>query len=186
MAGFARQAPSQSRPPYFWTHSETNVRPCCPHLDPLGRGGPESFARPALTRVPLVATLGLGPGILGEKPQALEGPERFEGPSRSAIRRVHCNPNTGTSSVVERHRASAGICVGESAAKGGSLGQDLSFRLLWVYLASSEVAWLRPRPESIKGDRSRFKSGDVREWRSILIRRAEKLMTCEGPRWGEM
>jgi hypothetical protein len=44
-----------------------------PHLNPLGRGGPESFARLALTRVPLVAALGLELGILGEKPQALEG-----------------------------------------------------------------------------------------------------------------
>jgi hypothetical protein len=72
VAVFTRQAPPQSRPRYFWTHSKTKVRPCCPHLDPLGRGGPESFARLALTRVPLVAALGLELDILGEKPQALE------------------------------------------------------------------------------------------------------------------
>jgi hypothetical protein len=74
VAGFPRQARSQSRPRYFWEHSETKVRPSCPHLNPLGRGGPESFARLALTRVPLVAPLGLELGILGEKPQALEWP----------------------------------------------------------------------------------------------------------------
>jgi hypothetical protein len=73
VAGFARQARPLSRPRYFWAHSETEVPPCCPHLDPLGRGGPESFPRLALTRVPLVAPLGLELGILGEKPQALEG-----------------------------------------------------------------------------------------------------------------
>jgi hypothetical protein len=67
--GFARQA----RPRYLWAHSETKVRLCCPHLNPLGRGGPESFARLALTRVRLVAALGLELGILGEKPRALEG-----------------------------------------------------------------------------------------------------------------
>jgi hypothetical protein len=37
------------------------------------RGRLESFARLALIRVPLVATLGLELGILGEKPPALEG-----------------------------------------------------------------------------------------------------------------
>jgi hypothetical protein len=63
----------QSRPRYFWAHSETQVRLCCPHLDPLGRGGLELFTRLALTLVPLVAPLGLELGILGEKPQALEG-----------------------------------------------------------------------------------------------------------------
>jgi hypothetical protein len=73
VAGFARQARPQSRPRYFWTRSEAKVRLCCPHLLPLSRGGPESFARLALTRVPLVAPLGLERGILGEKPQALEG-----------------------------------------------------------------------------------------------------------------
>jgi hypothetical protein len=73
VAGFARQARPQSRPRYFWAHSETQVRPGCPHLNPLGRGGPESFARLVLTRVPLVATLGLELDILSEKPQALEG-----------------------------------------------------------------------------------------------------------------
>jgi hypothetical protein len=72
VAVFARQAPPQSRPHYFCADSETKVRPCCPHLNPLGRGGPESFARLALTRVPLVAPLGLELGILGEKPPALE------------------------------------------------------------------------------------------------------------------
>jgi hypothetical protein len=74
VAGFARQARPQSLPRYFWTNSETKVRPCCPDLDPLGRGGPESFA---LTRAPLVAPLGLELGILGEKPQALEGAGGF-------------------------------------------------------------------------------------------------------------
>jgi hypothetical protein len=73
VAGEARQAPPQSRPRYFCAHSETDVRPCCPHLNPLGRERPESFARLALTRVPLVAALGLELGILGEKPHALEG-----------------------------------------------------------------------------------------------------------------
>jgi hypothetical protein len=73
MTGFARQTRPQSRPRYFWTHSEAKVRLCCPHLNPLSRGGPESFARLALTRVRLVATLGLELGILGEKPQALDG-----------------------------------------------------------------------------------------------------------------
>jgi hypothetical protein len=73
VAGFARQARPQSRPRHFWVHSETKVRPCCPHLNPLGSGGSESFARFALTRVPLVAPLGLELGILGEKPQPLEG-----------------------------------------------------------------------------------------------------------------
>jgi hypothetical protein len=72
VAGFARQARPQSRPRYFWAQSETQVRPCCPHLNRLGRGGPESFARLAMTRVPLVATLGLELNILGEKLQALE------------------------------------------------------------------------------------------------------------------
>jgi hypothetical protein len=47
--GFTRQVRSQSRPRYFWTQSETEVRPCCPHLNPRGTGGPESFARLALT-----------------------------------------------------------------------------------------------------------------------------------------
>jgi hypothetical protein len=78
VAGFARQAPPQSRPRYFWAHSETKVRPYCPHLKPLGRGGPESFARLTLTRTPLVATLGLELRILGGKPQALEGSGRFQ------------------------------------------------------------------------------------------------------------
>jgi hypothetical protein len=73
VAGEARQARPQSRPRYFWAHSETNVRLCYPDLNPLGRGRPESFARLALTRAPLVATLGLELGIIGEKPQALEG-----------------------------------------------------------------------------------------------------------------
>jgi hypothetical protein len=73
VAVFARHAPPQSRPRYFWAHAGTKVRPCCPHLHPLGRGRPESFARLALTRVPLVPPLGLELGILGEKPQALEG-----------------------------------------------------------------------------------------------------------------
>jgi hypothetical protein len=41
----------QGRPRYFWAHSETQVRPCCPHLDPL-----ESFARLALARVRLVCS----------------------------------------------------------------------------------------------------------------------------------
>jgi hypothetical protein len=72
VAGFARQARPQSRPRYLWVHSETKVRLCCPHLNPLGRGGPESFARLVLTRVPLVATLGLVLGILGETPQTRE------------------------------------------------------------------------------------------------------------------
>jgi hypothetical protein len=40
VAGFARQARPQSRPRYFWTHSEANVHLCCPHLNPLGRGDP--------------------------------------------------------------------------------------------------------------------------------------------------
>jgi hypothetical protein len=66
------QARPQSRPRYLCAYSETKARRCCPHLNPLGRGGPESFARLALTRVPLVAALGLELGILGEKPQALE------------------------------------------------------------------------------------------------------------------
>jgi hypothetical protein len=39
VAGIVRQARPQSRPRYFWAHSETKVRLCCPHLDPLGRGG---------------------------------------------------------------------------------------------------------------------------------------------------
>jgi hypothetical protein len=73
VATFARQARPQSRPRCFSAHSETKVRPCCPHFNPFGRGGPESFARLFLTRVPLVAMLGLELGILGEKPQALEG-----------------------------------------------------------------------------------------------------------------
>jgi hypothetical protein len=73
VAGFARQARPQNRPRYLWTHSETKVRLCCPHFTPLGRGGHESFARLALTRVPLVATRGLELGILSEKHQALEG-----------------------------------------------------------------------------------------------------------------
>jgi hypothetical protein len=73
VAGFARQARPQSRPRYFCAHSKTKVRLCCPHLNSLGRGGPESFARLAPTRVPLVATLGLELGILGEKTQDLEG-----------------------------------------------------------------------------------------------------------------
>jgi hypothetical protein len=72
VAGFARQPPPQSRPRYFSAHSETEVRRCCPHLNPLGRGGLESFACRAVTRVPLVAPLGLERGVLGEKPQALE------------------------------------------------------------------------------------------------------------------
>jgi hypothetical protein len=62
VAGFARQAP------LLLGHSETEVRLCCPHLNPRW-----PFARLALTRVPLVAPLGLELGILGEKPQALEG-----------------------------------------------------------------------------------------------------------------
>jgi hypothetical protein len=69
---FARQAP----PRHFWAHSETQVQTCYPLLNPLGRGGPESFARLALTRVPLVVPLGLELGILGQKPQALEGADR--------------------------------------------------------------------------------------------------------------
>jgi hypothetical protein len=79
VAGFARQARPQSRPRYFWAHSKTKVRLCCPHLIPLGRGGPESFARLALTRVPLVAPLDLELGILGEKPQAVERATRLPG-----------------------------------------------------------------------------------------------------------
>jgi hypothetical protein len=69
---------------------------------------------------PLVATLGLELGILGEKPQALEGTGRFECPSRSAIRRAHFNPNNGTSSVGERRRASPGICGVQGAEDVGS------------------------------------------------------------------
>jgi hypothetical protein len=62
------------RPPrYFCAHSVTMIRLTCPHLNPLGRGGSESFARLALIPVPLVAALGLELGIRGEKPQALEG-----------------------------------------------------------------------------------------------------------------
>jgi hypothetical protein len=72
VAGSARPAPPQSRPRYLCADSEAKVRPCCPYLNPRGRG-PESFARLALTRVPLVAALGLELGILDEKPQALEG-----------------------------------------------------------------------------------------------------------------
>jgi hypothetical protein len=45
VAGFARQAPPQSRPRYLWAPSETKVGLCCPHLNPLSRGGSESFAR---------------------------------------------------------------------------------------------------------------------------------------------
>jgi hypothetical protein len=91
-----------------------------PHFNPPGRWGSESFARLALTRVPLVAPLGLEPGILGEKPQALEGPGRFECSSRSAIRRAHDNASAGTSSVVERHRSGPRICGVEGAEDGGS------------------------------------------------------------------
>jgi hypothetical protein len=40
VAGFARQARPQSRPRYFWTHSEAKVRLCCPHLNPLNKGDP--------------------------------------------------------------------------------------------------------------------------------------------------
>jgi hypothetical protein len=82
----------------------------------------QSLARLALTRVPLVATLGIELGILGEKPQALEwmGPGRFECPWRSAIRCAHCNPNAWTISVVERHRSSPGICGVDGAEHGGS------------------------------------------------------------------
>jgi hypothetical protein len=71
--GQSRQARPQSRPRYFWTHSETKGGLPCPHLNPLGRSRPESFTRLALSPVPLVATRGLELGILGEKPQALEG-----------------------------------------------------------------------------------------------------------------
>jgi hypothetical protein len=73
VAGFARQAPPQGRPRYFWANSETKVRLCCHHLNSLGRRRPDSFAPLALTRVPLFAQLGLELSILGEKPQALEG-----------------------------------------------------------------------------------------------------------------
>jgi hypothetical protein len=73
VVGFARQGRPSLRPCYFCAHSQTQVRVCCPHLNPLGGGGPESFARLALTRIPLVAPLGLELDILGEKPQALEG-----------------------------------------------------------------------------------------------------------------
>jgi hypothetical protein len=74
-AGGRLRPPSAAAEPaaLFQAQSETKVRPCCPHLNPLGRGGPESFARLVLTRVPLVATLGLELSILGDKPQALEG-----------------------------------------------------------------------------------------------------------------
>jgi hypothetical protein len=72
VAGFTGQAPPQSRPRYFWAHSETQLRLCRPELDPRGTGGLESFARLALTRVPLIATLCLELDILGEKPQALD------------------------------------------------------------------------------------------------------------------
>jgi hypothetical protein len=53
-AGGGRRPPSAAAEPaaLFLAHSETEVRLCCPHLNPLGRGGPESFARLALTRVP--------------------------------------------------------------------------------------------------------------------------------------
>jgi hypothetical protein len=56
--GFARQARPQSRSRYFWAHTETNVRPCCPYPNPLSRGGPNSCAGLTLTRTPLVASLG--------------------------------------------------------------------------------------------------------------------------------
>jgi hypothetical protein len=38
VVGGAHQAPPQSRRRYCWAHSETQVRLCCPHLNPLGRG----------------------------------------------------------------------------------------------------------------------------------------------------
>jgi hypothetical protein len=77
--------------------------------------GRDSFARLALTRVPLVAPLGLELGILGEKPQALEGSGRFKCPSRSAICHAPFNSNTGINSVVARHRSGPCICVGGGA-----------------------------------------------------------------------
>jgi hypothetical protein len=46
-------------------------------------------------------------------------PGRFECPSRSAIRLAQCNPNAETSSVVERHRSSLGICGVEGAEDSG-------------------------------------------------------------------
>jgi hypothetical protein len=117
--------------------------PLLPHLNPLGRGGPESFARLArlaLTRVPLVAPLGLERAILGEKPQALEGPRRFQCAYPSRIRRAS----------VERHRARPGICLGESPAKGGSLEHGLYFRLLCVYFTSPPPSW-RDSPREREG-----------------------------------
>jgi hypothetical protein len=97
-------------------HSETQACLRCPHLNPRGRGGSESFGRIALTRVSLVPTLG----------RLWTRPGRSTGASRCAFRRAR-NPNTGTSSVIERHRAIKGISIGEGAADGESLGFRLHF-----------------------------------------------------------
>jgi hypothetical protein len=77
VAGEARQARPQSRPRYFWAHSETKVRLCCPHLNPLGRGGRESFARLALTRVPSLLRLVSSWASSARSLRLWRGPGRF-------------------------------------------------------------------------------------------------------------
>jgi hypothetical protein len=44
--------------------------------------------------------------------------DRFDCLSRSAIRRIHCNPNAETSFSVQRHRSGPGISSVESAEDG--------------------------------------------------------------------
>jgi hypothetical protein len=59
-------APPQSRPRYFWTHSETQVGLCCPHLSLRGRGDPirslTSLGEPRFSRSDSVCSAWSRPG----------------------------------------------------------------------------------------------------------------------------
>jgi hypothetical protein len=77
------RAKPQSRPRYSCAHSETKVRPCFPISTRQGViRSPRSDSGPLVT----ARGLELSSGILGEKPQALEGLGRLKCACRSPCR----------------------------------------------------------------------------------------------------